>query len=503
MFQKINKKYFFAFIVFIIVFLSVFPRSVEVLNGNPIFGIDQGREMIAAKNIVVDHKLRLIGTELGASGAGIIGLFHGPMYYYMLTIPFILFNGNPVGPVWMMFFLGLLTVAFGYFFGEKIYGRYFGLLLAFLISVSPSLVSQSRFQWSPNPPTFFIMLSLYFTYFINSKNKLTIFFAAFFAAFVYNFEFAIAVPMSLALLLYSVFLFKKNIKNYLFLFSGFVLAFLPMIFFEIRHGFMGLRGVLNYLTNQNSSSGQSLLSFIPDHIKYFIYNFKDTFSLNNFYFALILFILTIILSVYFLNKEKNNNLKYFLYFLIFLIPVNFFVFSFLKNTIWNYYLTDLTLSYIFLFSYIVYAFFKLKNIYLRLLPFILIFIFFFAGFVSAIKTSVYDYSDYGGTAKLKGEIDAIDYIYKDAKGKPFGLLVFSPPVYTYPYDYLIWWYGQKKYGYVPYGEKRGTFYLLIQPDWDKPWSYKGWLETVIKSGKIESTVTLPNGFIVQKRIQNG
>jgi hypothetical protein len=97
-------------------------------------------------------------------------------------------------------------------------------------------------------------------------------------------------------------------------------------------------------------------------------------------------------------------------------------------------------------------------------------------------------------------LNAIDYIYHDAKGKKFGLLVFYPPIYTYPYDYLIWWHGQEKYHYVPYTKKKGLFYLLIVKDLNKPWSDKGWLETVIKTGKVIETKKLPSGFIIQKRM---
>lgn len=111
-----------------------------------------------------------------------------------------------------------------------------------------------------------------------------------------------------------------------------------------------------------------------------------------------------------------------------------------------------------------------------------------------------DYYDYGGVHKLKGKIDAIDFIYKDAQKQPFGLFVFTPGVYTYPYDYLIWWYGQKKYGIIPNQEKKGTFYLLIEKDFAKPWSYIGWEETIIKEGEVLFQKTLPSGFIVEKRI---
>jgi hypothetical protein len=186
-------------------------------------------------------------------------------------------------------------------------------------------------------------------------------------------------------------------------------------------------------------------------------------------------------------------------YLILLFIVNFSVFTQLKNTVYSYYLTDLNIAYIFLFSYILIASFKLKR-YIILVPFATLLVgFFIGGIVSSVQTSIKDYSDYGGTAKLKGKVDAIDYIYKDAKGKPFGLLVFSPPVYTYPYDYILWWHAEQKYHYLPTQTKKGTFYLLIEPDWSKPWSYKGWLETVIKSGKVIYTKTLPSGFIVQKR----
>jgi hypothetical protein len=141
---------------------------------------------------------------------------------------------------------------------------------------------------------------------------------------------------------------------------------------------------------------------------------------------------------------------------------------------------------------------KLKILFIAIILFITLLT--GMGIANAIQTFNHDINDYGGVAKLKGKIDAIDYIYKDAKGQSFNLLVFSPPVYTYPYDYLIWWYGKSKYNFVPKNEKEGTFYLLIEPDGAKPWSYKGWLETVVKTGEIKSTVTLPSGFIVQKRI---
>ena len=39
----------------------------------------------------------------------------------------------------------------------------------------------------------------------------------------------------------------------------------------------------------------------------------------------------------------------------------------------------------------------------------------------------------------------------------------------------------------------------MEPDPSRPTSYKGWQETVIKTGKIIETRTLPSGLIVEKR----
>jgi len=502
-FFKKNKKIFIFASILLIIFLSLFPRAVDVLNVNPIFGFDQGRDYLAVKNIVVDHKPTLIGAELGAGSAGISGIFQGPFYYYFLSIPFLLSGGNPVTGVAMMLAFSLASICLGYYLGKKMFGGGFGLLTAFLMAISPILIGQARFIWNPHMPTFFILLTLIFFYlFLIKKKNYFIFLFSFFAGFIYNFESAVAIPLSACLVIYSLVLFRRKIINYLFLFGGFLFSITPMILFEIRHSFIGLKGLISYLTANHSTSSSSLnQSFAIDHVKSIVFNFKDTFPIDNFNLGLLFLILLLGISVYFLMSEKRKELKYFFWFPIFLIPITLFIFSFLKNALWSYYLTDLNISYILLFTYILYSIMHRKLYKMLTISLIFIFILGIIGAYNSIKVSLYDYKDYGGTAKLKGKVDAIDFIYADARSKNFGVLVFSPPIYTYPYDYLFWWHGQRKYGYIPYSEKKGTFYLLMEPDPQKPWTYKGWMETVVKTGKIEWTKKLPSGFIVQKRIE--
>ncbi|OGH08839.1 MAG: hypothetical protein A2152_03420 [Candidatus Levybacteria bacterium RBG_16_35_6] len=280
---------------------------------------------------------------------------------------------------------------------------------------------------------------------------------------------------------------------------GFLIAYLPMIAFEMRHGLLGLKGILSYLFFRKSVPVSSYFKFVPDHFNAFLNNFHNTFTIGNYYISYAFMALVLAGSIYFLLQEKNKALKKLFIFLLIIIPVNFFVFSFLRNAVYDYYLTDLTVSYIFLFVYLIYSLLRLKSYRLSLISLFFVVFLVLVGVISSIKTSIYDYSDYGGTSKLKGKVDAIDYIYKDSKGKRFNLLVFAPPVYTYPYDYLLNWYGKKKYGFIPGKEKKGLVYLLIEKAPSQPWTYQGWLKTVVKKGKIVKTVTLPSGFIVEER----
>jgi hypothetical protein len=497
-----KSKILVVILLFFILAIAFFSRSVEVLSKNYLFGFDQGRDYLAVKSMVADHKFTLIGSEIGAGAAGFQGIFHGPFHYYFLSIPFFLMKGDPYGGMILMFLFGMSSVVFSYFLGKKIFGTVGGIITALLISISPPLISQSRFIWNSHPSTLFILLTFYFTYLAYKKENKFIFLSSFFAGFVYNFELAIAIPLSISLLFYYIFVLKlKKIKKYLILFIGFIVTYSPMIFFEIRHNFTAVRGLITYVFNQKDTATSFLLMqrIAIDHFNSFVYSFLDTFP-KNIVPPYVFFIIIFAPAIYYFFKEKNESIKKFLIFLALLIPINFFVFSFLKNSVWVYYLIDLNLAYILFFSYSVMKSFKGNNYFLRIF-YVLFLLFILIKTLPVIKNIfVYDYGDYGGTAKIKGKIDAMDYIYNDANGEKFSLFVFSPPIYIYPYDYILWWHAKDKFGYMPDNTKKGTFYLLIEEDGNKPWSHKGWIETVIKEGSVVWEKRLSNGFIVQKRI---
>lgn len=493
---------FYAFIILLLVGLTLFPRMVEVLNHNPIFGFDQGRDYLAVKNIVVDHKLTLIGEELGAGSAGINGIFQGPFYYYFLAVPFILSNGDPYSGLVLMFLFSVGAVVLSFFLGKKLFTPLIGFLLALLVAASPPLISQARFIWNSHPSSFFICLAFYFIYrFTKKRGAWDIFLAAFFTGFIYNFEMAITIPMCLALIIYSIIIFKLEVKNYLVLLAGFFTAFLPMAVFEVRHNFMATRSIINYVfvSKQTGLSLSLLAATGIANINPFKYAFLNTFQDQQ--LALWILLIFIVLPIfYYLAIEKNIPLRRFFYYIILLPLSSFFVFLFLKIAVWQYYLIEINFAAIMIFTYLLYASHKHRHYFYTLILSAVIILFMFNSVVSAIRVSINDYSNYGGTAKMKGLESAINYIYKDSDGKKFSLFVFAPPIYTYQYTYMLWWYAQRKYHYLPGNSKKGLFYLWIEKDVYQPWTYRGWLSTVIVTGKVIKTVTLPkSGFIIQKR----
>lgn len=504
MFHKtINLKRIVHIMLFVTLASGVILRSVEVVNGNFLFGFDQGRDYLAVKNIVVGHKLTLIGSEIGAGVAGFRGIFHGPFYYYLLALPFIIFRGDPYGGIILMFTLGIATILLSYIIGRKLFGATVGLLTAAIVAVSPPFIAYSRFVWNSNPAPLFILLVFYFVFLFTKKGKTKyLFWTSFFSSFVYNFQLAMAIPLFLTLIIYCVLVLRlKQIKQYGVLFLGTILAFSPMLLFEIRHGFQAIKGLLIYLFDhpETATTQTFWVLLLRDHLLTFFDNFLSTFPLQGVIIATATIVIFPVIF-YAVMKEKDKQKKQFILYLLLLIPVTFIVLGFLRNFVYNYYLIHLNLAYIFLVVFAIASAFKTRNKIVNgfILGYIAILL--LSGTFSNIRTFYYDITDYGGTHKIRGKLDAIDNIYKNADGKRFGLLVFSPPIYTYPYDYLISWYGKKKYGYIPYKEKKGLVYLLIEKDTSKPWSYKGWLETVIKGGDIINTEQLANGFIIQKRL---
>lgn len=493
------KKWFiknWSSIVFICILIIAFiPRSIEVFSGNYLFGFDQGLFYEDVRKIVVDKKITLIGAEVG----GIGGFFQGPGWNYFLAIPFILFNGDPYGGMIFMLLLGISSIFGSFFLFRKHLGVITALLIAFFVATSPGMISQSRFIW---PPFVIPPLTILFSYFVlNSAKRPTVYIPCAFGiiGLMTHFEIATGITFFASSLFAFLLFYRKEllkIKTILYSFIVLISTQATLIVFDLRHNFISSRGILNlFLHNKTNTSTYSF----QNHIDIF----KDAFLGVS--FNLPLFFTTLIVALYFghkLLKDKKSarKIKTFLLFVVVNPILLFIIFLPLKMSLWAWWVLEVSIFTCIFFA-ITFSY-GLKNKTGRIVIIFLLVIYFYFYAVNAINWIKNDFPDYGGTAKIKGKMDAIDYIYKDANGEKFSLFVFTPPIYTYPFDYLIHWYANEKYGYMPDNKKEGVFYLLMETDPSKPKSHIGWMETVIIEGKTVKEIKLPSGFIVQKRVSN-
>lgn len=488
-------------IAIVIILLAAIPRCVELLSGNYLFGFDQGLFFEAVKKIVVGHKLTLIGAEVGGQG----GFFQGPGWYYLLSIPFIITGGDPYGAMVLMFLIGMLTVIFTLFFGRKMFGSKTTFFIAFFIAISPSVIAQSRFIWPPFTMSLLAVFILFFLFRVLQKSEKFLPLLTFAVSLMFHFEIATGATLLAQLIVLSpIVLMKRIVSLRFFLFSigSFLLPLTPLLLFDIRHESIITKGLLRLLSGGANPSHVVTFRYIEamfwNHFDIFRANFLSAFHNSQILWPVLLLALLAGSAAIIKDKKKTFGLRIFVLYLVTSPIILFFVFMFYLWPIWEWWLLELIVFYCFLLGII--AGYLWQRPPFR--PFIVvILIIFLAGYTKqVIHFYTSDLYDFGGTHKIKGKLEAIDYIYQDAKDEKFGLIIFSPPIYTYAYDYLLWWHGERKYSYLPHQEKKGTFYLLIEPDPHKPWTYKGWLETVIKDGEILETKELPSGFIIQKRL---
>lgn len=500
-------------IVVLLIFLftwGIFLRIPEIISGNYLFGHDHGRDYLAAYNIVENRKLTLIGAEAGSGVAGINGIFHGPGYFYLIALAYLLFHGDPTGGQIFMVAFGILALLAACYIGFKIFGKIGSVLLLFFVAVSPLIVSQSRFIWSSHPITSFILLVLYLVYKIPENPRKFAPLAVLVSGFTYNSQLGVAVPLTLSVLL-SVFLIYKirDIRVYLYVICALFLAYLPMFMFEVRHGFMALRSAWAYML-QGSAVGGSMFEIkrLYLHVLDYWYNFTNTFTfefgwISNHVQKIVLMLVFpfVVIGLFQIRELKHRRFIAFLMLMIVTTWIGYFV---LNNTVWDYYLTHVRIAYILLFTYAIDLFIqKKKRTFVSSLGLILSVVFLTVLFVGSVFrmyiTYTLDFHDTGKFEKIGGKRYVLDTIYKDAGGQTFSVFIFVPSIYTWPYDYLFKTYGKQTYGYEPSLEKKGLAYLIIEPDTSQPWRQKGWLETVVQGGETVWIKTVLNGLILEKR----
>lgn len=431
-----------AIVVTLILLIGTVFRFALTANGNFIFNIDNARDMVDVREIVILKKLRLTGPN-----TPIPGLYNGPAWYYLLAVPFILTAGDPYGSIVMQ----IILWAIGGFFLLKLVSR-FGMLSILSVGslwiASNFIVLANLYAFNPNPVMFLTPLLIYLIEkYITSQKLVYGALMWFLTGLFFNFEmnFGIFVPL---IIFFSILFTKKTliIKSQKFWIGVlfFILCLLPQLIFDLKHQFIMSKGILLHL--QRDSGRVDFSSRFSDIAKSFYGVFVPT-MLNMRFLSISILFLSIPPLFKFLKREKKDSSIIIALLFIFL---PFFIYLFLPVAVNPWHLGGAMAATVILLGFVLKELYsvnqqgKLASIILSLL--ISIF-----AIKNIINFFVFDMGKPNMDPSLfRNEIKAIDYVYQYANGQNFQVYTYLPSVYDYPYQYLFWWYGNKKYGYIPY-----------------------------------------------------
>lgn len=236
-----------------VLILAAFFRLYRIADYMTFLG-DEGRDVLVAYQIL-HGQLTLLGPT-----ASVGGFFLGPIYYYFMT-PFLwLFNYHPVGPAVMVALFGIATVYLVYKIGSEFFNKNVGLIAAFFYAISPLTIAYSRSSWNPNLMPFFSLLTLYVLYKALVKNNIALLvFCGFLLGITMQLHY-LATFLGVIIAVYTVLIrksFSRAIRDYLFIFVGFVLGWSPFLAFEIRHGFSNLQSIFSFIFDSKETGANS------------------------------------------------------------------------------------------------------------------------------------------------------------------------------------------------------------------------------------------------------
>ncbi len=440
----------FLIIGILILLLGVVFRLVLTSNGNFLFNMDNARDFVDIREMIEQHKLRLTGPT-----SAIEGLYNGPLWYYLLSVPYILTHGDPYGAIimqivlWVIGGISLLMLI-------KSFSKWLIIPLGLVWVGSNYIVLTNFYSFNPNPVTLLFPLFVYsLVKYIKDKKGLWIILVWFLAGAFFNFEMSAGIWTPFIIFV-SIFTQDKKLFKDKFFWFGliiFVLLLMPQFLFDLRHQFIMSKSVIKYLSENTGSGSNILLRF--QSIASSFYNVFQATMMNQKLLSIALLIL--IASAFRIFVKSKKDIVVSVAGISILVP--FFGYLFVPVSVSPWHLGGFAATSLIIIAFALSTIWK-TNIHGKLITLILSFFLILFSSLNVINFFLHDLGKPSMDPSLyKNEIAAIDYVYRYADGKNFKVYTYLPSVYDYPYQYLFWWYGKKTYGYVP-GEYR---YLPNKP----------------------------------------
>ncbi len=426
----------FLTIIFSIVFLvSGIVRFLQVKNYNTFFTYDQARDMLDIRALGTFKDLAVLGPT-----TSINGLRLGPFYYYINLPAFWVGMGNPQALVYWNIILFLFSGGFIYWYFRK-RNKILGFLIATLFLMAPQIFNWTRYFWNANMAAY---LSVYFFValwnFIEKKDKKSILWLGITSAVLTQFEAAFGIVC----LIFSVLIIilNKRVNSWKGFLIGVLPWFLPQILLEIKNRFQMTKLLLGIFSGGNNVLGDKMKfsEVVISHLTTIRKFFEGQF-IANYGWGLGILIAAVVLIL--INKKYR---KIGLYFISFLVFAFLFYTAIYHHELKGWYLESLRVWYCFVVGIGLVNINKFKKVVFLLVGVLLLRNVYL---VSADQWQFVKQKTSDDPKNLANLIKSIDWVYEEMEGKGFEAFSYVPEIYDYPNQYLYWWYGIKKYGYMP------------------------------------------------------
>jgi 4-amino-4-deoxy-L-arabinose transferase-like glycosyltransferase len=474
----------------VIAFIIRVFRVGEILN----FNYDQGRDALVIWDLIHSHKFFLIGPT-----TGLPGIFRAPYYYYLITLFYYLGRGNPVWPEVFLVFTSVLAIALIYHLGKKIDGRTTGIIAAVIAAFSLNVILSS--QWLSNPtPMLVLSMTLVWAMIKVTEKKQWAWpvIAVVSGLSLFSFGSSGEFFYFLALAIFFVWQWKNrpDLKNFILSIVLFILTFIPLVFFDLKHGHILLHNMFGTFGMGSGSFAIPTWGFIKSRtFSYFDIFTNKIFPYRNTFNLIILGLSGVSFLAFLPKLFKNTKFKVVLLLLL-SATIGLYFYQGNYGVLYDYYMTGYYMIFILFFAIILGQIWKVK-----ILGKVFIIIFFYLFFANNIPTILGTINDSCNTSTSICFIDqkeAINWIYKDANGRDFNVDEYVPPVIPYSYNYLFTWLGTTKYHKLPVEPQISLLYTLYEVDPPHPERLDAWLIRQKGIGKVVKEETF-GGITVQER----
>jgi 4-amino-4-deoxy-L-arabinose transferase-like glycosyltransferase len=289
---------------------------------------DEARDAFIARDIVENGKVPLLGAPTMVGGNS------GPLYYFLLALPFSL-SFNPIVASAFIASLNVIAVIITYKFAKDFFNERIALIASALVALSPFVIIFSRKIWNPDlifPFSIILLYSLY-AFALKKKSKFLI---PLFIGFSFLIQIHAITLFLVPVVLIFLFKFRSAIKfKHLIIALAFsFLLFSPFIYFELTNNFKNTKTLfstsglyqfdkINMISIQHISSltsGSGFDYILGDDSTSFN---SSIFYVNNFFVVenLLLFFGVILIFYFSVRKTFSANLKYSILLFWFAIPM--------------------------------------------------------------------------------------------------------------------------------------------------------------------------------------